>query len=199
MNEMILVTKREQLFEKEDLAFQGTQTSHEKVQKIIKNLESNLEVMRRGDAEENKHYKQPIPYVVLKRGNQVFAYERLVGGGEERLHNKWSIGVGGHMNTIEGNPQWNEVLRENLNRELQEELSITSSGSLELEVKGLINDDENEVGRVHIGVLVIAELPESAEIEVLEKEQLRGHWVTKNELRGMSNLENWSKIALEVL
>lgn len=36
--------------------------------------------MRRGDAEENPDFKQPIPYVVIKREDEVYVYERLQGG-----------------------------------------------------------------------------------------------------------------------
>src|SRR5699024_10434501 len=50
--------------------------------------ETGGSVQRRGDMEKDTSYLQPIPAMVLKRGNEYFAYTRLEGGGEERLQNK---------------------------------------------------------------------------------------------------------------
>lgn len=205
MDEMILVTKREALFNKEKLFFDGVMsisTHKHSVEKIIKNLEDNIEVMRRGDAEENPLYKQPIPYAVIKRGNEVFVYERLEGAGETRLHSKLSLGVGGHMNAIENAETFNDVLMENLNRELKEELKITSPTKPELRIIGLINDDSDEVGRVHLGILAIIEVSEDTTVEVRETEQLRGNFfpIEKLKLKQFyDRLENWSKIVIDIL
>lgn len=201
MDEQILVVKRPVLFEQESLAFQGLETSKETVAKINSNLGENIEIMRRGDAEEDPTYKQPIPYALIKRGEDIFLYERLQGGGEARLHNKLSIGVGGHMNKLtEGN--FHQELFENLNRELEEELEIKGDGEIVLDTIGLINDDENEVGCVHLGLLVVINLTENHEVTVREVDQLRGEWVRVEELSQepmFSRLESWSQIAVEVL
>ena len=43
--------------------------------------------------------KQLISYCLLENEKgEILVYERLSGGGEERLHGQSSIGVGGHMN-----------------------------------------------------------------------------------------------------
>lgn len=56
----------------------------------------------REEAEINLNYKQVIPYVVFcrntSRGTTVYMMKRK-SGGEKRLTNKWSAGVGGHINT----------------------------------------------------------------------------------------------------
>ncbi|GGE75625.1 NUDIX domain-containing protein [Priestia taiwanensis] len=201
MDEMIIVAKREAVFHGEALAFQGVETTKEKVTEIVEAISSTYEVMRRGDAEENPLYKQPIPYAVMRKGEEVFMYRRLAGGGETRLHDKLSIGVGGHMNDISDADTFQDVLMENLRRELEEELMIEAS-SQDINFIGLINDDANEVGRVHIGLLVIIELPEDAVVEVREKDQLEGKWVTVNELVNpdvYEKLESWSQIATNSL
>src|SRR5699024_7470616 len=54
-------------------------------------------VQRRRDMEQDTTYLQPIPYTIIKQGSKYFAYTRLEGGGEARLHGKTSIGAGGHM------------------------------------------------------------------------------------------------------
>lgn len=198
MDEIIIVVKRDILFENEIFAFQGLETHKGVVNKLFNNIAKHWTAMRRGDAETNYNYKQPIPYVILRRDNEIFLYKRLVGGGEKRLHNQLSIGVGGHLNPSDhGN--FKETLYENLNRELVEELIINTK-SREGRTIGFINDDINDVGRVHIGLLVVQDLPKDAKVTVRETDQLEGQWVTLNELREMKDqLESWSQIALDAL
>ncbi len=72
MDEIILVAPREQVFENERLTFQGVNTASAKISAIMKQIEAHFSEMRRGDAEEDPSYKQPIPYVVIKRRDEVF-------------------------------------------------------------------------------------------------------------------------------
>jgi predicted NUDIX family phosphoesterase len=195
-DELIIVVPRVELFNNEKDVFQGL-FNEEYMTEIFKlRINLNMEIMRRGDAEKNECFKQPIPYAIIKRGQEIFVYKRLSGGGESRLHDKLSIGAGGHMNFVEDAKDFNEILDENLYRELTEELDI--NGEYEIKVAGLINDDENEVGRVHIGLLVIIELDENGSVEVRETEQLEGLWMTKQQLleeETFAKLESWSQIA----
>jgi len=200
MDEMIIVAPRVNVFNNETLTFQGVNSDNETLKEVVSNLANTYSVMRRGDAEENPTFKQPIPYCVLKRGNEVFVYERLQGGGETRLHSKLSMGVGGHMNKFEVEDFY-EQLSVNLERELEEELLIDGD-RLSLDTIGLINDDENEVGKVHIGLLVIAELKEDATVAVRETDQLKGMWLTIEDLTQSNTyerLESWSQFVVDVL
>jgi predicted NUDIX family phosphoesterase len=200
MDEMIIVAPRNEVFESENLTFQGVNSNKLLLKEVVSNIANSYSVMRRGDAEENPTYKQPIPYCVLKRGNEVFVYERLQGGGETRLHNKLSMGVGGHMNKFEVDDFY-EQLSVNLERELEEELHIDGD-RLSLETVGLINDDENEVGHVHIGLLVIAELKEDTQVTVREVDQLKGSWFDAKELKEphvYERLESWSQFVADIL
>jgi predicted NUDIX family phosphoesterase len=209
MDEQIIVVSREKLFESEKLAFQGTLTNPDTIGKIMENVENNFEIMRRGDAEENPAYKQPIPYVVIKKGSHVFLYKRLSQSGESRLVDKFSIGVGGHMNDIEGASKKAETLKvrdfsviltHNFMRELSEELDIT--GEFDISAIGLINDDVEEVGKVHIGVLVVAELEADGNATVRETDVLDGGWIDLNELASSEyydKLETWSRFSIDLL
>lgn len=207
MDEQILVANRQHLFKNEEFAFQGVINKNENkhlVNDIIGGLNLYLEVMRRGDAEENTNYKQPIPYAVIKRENLLYGYTRLEGGGETRLHGKISLGLGGHMNPIDDTVDFGELILANLDRELEEEVSITSPNTdnvqMTLNIIGLINDDKEDVGKVHIGILAFIELPEDAEVTVNETEQLEGKWFTKEELlENYDKLENWSKFVVDTL
>jgi predicted NUDIX family phosphoesterase len=199
MDEVIIVVPRRALFANESLTFQGTETEVEVLNKLKDNIQSNFGVMRRGDAEENENFKQPIPYAVIRRGNKIFVYERLSGGGEAKLHGKLSIGAGGHMNFEDSD--FMASLRTNLERELNEELDIDSD-TVKLDIVGFINDDENSVGRVHIGVLVIIDIDKNGSVEVREKDTLKGDFLPIRELSEphiYDRLENWSKIVVDML
>jgi predicted NUDIX family phosphoesterase len=213
-DEIIVVVNRKKLFNNEELAFQGSTSDKEVVNAIMLNMDKHYRSMRRGgikeantpkanNAELNFDYKQPIPYIVIRRGNQYFVTERLQGGGESRLHGKLSMGIGGHMNPLEYEYySINKVILENTIRELNEEISITGNGEYNIETVGLINDDLDDVGRVHIGILGFLVLEEGTEVTVKEKEQLAGHWYTLDQLKSeevYSRLENWGKIVVDML
>lgn len=135
-DEIIVVVDRKKLFNNEELIFQGSISDKKVVKAIILNMDKYYKSMRRGgtkemdvpkanNAELNFDYKQPIPYIVICRGNQYFVTERLQGCGESRLDGKLSMDIGGHMiplgyecNSI------NKVILENTMRELNEEISI---------------------------------------------------------------------------
>ena len=200
MDEIIIVAPRDIVYDNEKLTFQGVNSDPVQTALIEQYIANSFSTMRRGDAEENESYKQPIPYCVIKRGNQVFSYKRLTGGGEKRLHNQISLGVGGHLNNVEG-LDFHGILADGLQRELDEELVINLD-ELKLKTIGLINDDENEVGRVHIGMLVIGELPEGEEVSVRETDQLLGEWINVEDLKNeeiYEALESWSKFVADIL
>ena len=200
MEEIIIVTPRVNVFPDETKSFQGTEKDKEVVAKIFESIEKELRAMKRGHAETNPLYKQLIPYGVIKQGEKIFVYERLEGAGEDRLHGNLSIGVGGHMNPSSGE-NLTDIILNNLKRELNEELIIDGEIT-KTEIIGLINDDSNEVGRVHLGVLVVLELSEDAKVEVKEVETLDGKFIDTKQLKAKktySRLENWSQIAVDIL
>lgn len=93
-----------------------------------------------------------------------------------------------------------KVLAVNTERELDEELDIT--GTIDVALIGLINDDSNTVGQVHLGVLGVINLELSDEVTVRETEQLAGTWMTLEQLKEedtYSRLENWGKIVVDMM
>lgn len=211
-DEIILVVPRHKLFKDESLTFQGSTSDKSLVQEIMNQIEFHFTSMRRGgtgeteislmsNAELNFDFKQPIPYIVIRRGKEFFVTERLEGGGESRLHGKLSMGAGGHMNPLEGDYfTFSKILAINTERELEEELDI--KGKYDINIIGLINDDSDTVGQVHIGILGFLELEEDGEVSVLETEQLKGTWYTIEQLRESGTygrLENWGKIVVDMI
>jgi predicted NUDIX family phosphoesterase len=146
----------------------------------------------RDKAELDPSHKQIIPYVVLCRGGEVYLLRRLKKGGEERLHGLLSLGAGGH---IEESDEGGDVLRSGMERELNEELSLTHPG--EERFLGVINDDTNSVGSVHLGLCFTMEVSDAA---VRETEKLAGEWVRREALHALSEqMESWSQLILEAL
>ncbi len=202
MDEIILAAPRSDVFQNEMLTFQGVNSEDERIVNIMAQIEAHFFEIRRGDAEEGPRFKQPIPYVVIRRDDEVFVYERLAGGGESRLHNKLSLGFGGHMNPMEGAASFSEVLKQNTDRELAEELYIREEDKQNIVTLGLINDDENDVGKVHIGILSALQLASAAQVEVKEKDQIAGRWMKLSELKEENvyqRLEAWSQFVADIL
>lgn len=200
-DEFILAVKRDELFENETLTFQGVLTDRTIMRRLMQKFSRYLEV-RRGPAETDPTLKQMIPYVVVRSGDSVFVYKRLKAGGEKRLHDQLSIGVGGHMNRINDIHDWDRNLIFNMHRELAEELNIKGEVHIEPEIIGLVNDDENEVGLHHICILMVVDLPKGTDVEVRETDKLEGYWIRIKDLKKTplyENLETWSQMAADIL
>ena len=198
-DEQIIVVSRELLFDNEKNAFNGFLSKNDVQGEEIFNKFKNYEVKRRGDMEEDPSYKQLISYCLLENENdEILVYQRLSGGGEERLHGQSSVGVGGHMNNVVGADSINEVLRVNAQRELNEEVGLSEDRSQNMEYIGFINDDTNAVGKVHIGVVFKIKV-KSSDVEVRETDTLKINWVSQDEINDLNHFESWSALILKDL
>ncbi|BAW90588.1 NUDIX domain-containing protein [Staphylococcus capitis] len=198
-DEQIIVVPRKVLFNDEKNAFNGFLHKNNIKGKDIFNALSEYEVKRRGDMEEDSKFKQLISYCLLENEKgEILVYERLSGGGEERLHGQSSIGVGGHMNDVMGADSINEVLRVNAQRELEEEVGLAKEDSQNMEYLGFINDDNNEVGKVHMGI-VFKITVSTTDVEAKETDTLRIKWVEKGSIESYDDFETWSALILQDL
>lgn len=189
MTEQILVVSRKKLFgENDERAFTGFKAIEDAdFTKIIKD---NLIDMPRDEMENNPRYKQVIPYCVFVHDKRIFLYKRTPASGEPRLHDKYSIGVGGHMNPVEG-----DALIKGMRREFHEELSYDDDYSYK--VIGFVNADETSVDKVHFAVIFMIE-GKTPDIEVAEKDKLVGGLKDMGEVEEKIDLlENWSIYAFE--
>jgi len=150
-------------------------------------------------AEQDSSFKQIIPYTMVVHGDEVLLLERLDQGGETRLHGKLSIGVGGHINPVDGDGSGPEVLETGCRRELDEELDIATPYTLE--PVGAINDESGDVGSVHFGLVYLARC-ETPEVAIREEEVLEGSFVRRSALKEMlrrerDRFETWSALILD--
>lgn len=148
----------------------------------------------RPDAEQDPSLKQLIPYCVFTHGGRILRYTRGGSGGEKRLSAKMSIGIGGHVNDTDaaGGDFGAIGYATSVRREIDEELRLT--GSYSDRIVGLINDDSNDVGRVHLGVVHLVEL-ESAAVTPGEAAIADLTFVTlETVITEQDRLETWSQI-----
>jgi predicted NUDIX family phosphoesterase len=149
----------------------------------------------RRDVEDDPGLKQIIPYVIFRSGDLVFTYRRGKQQGESRLHSLRSLGVGGHVAEADADGQSTlDAYELALRRELDEEVEIGSEGVLRR--VGLINDDSNPVGAVHLGVVHVYEL-ESPSVRPREEGLADPEFVEVLELgRHWDEFETWSQICI---
>lgn len=155
--------------------------------------------MDRDLAEESPQFKQIIAYAIFLHEGKVLAYARTSKGGEARLHDKLSLGIGGHINPIDGLADSMETYLAGVEREIREEISF--SGSARQQLYAVINDDTNEVGSVHLGIVHLFEL-DHEEVAPREKKLANMAFYTLEELADSSlygRLETWSAICVDAL
>lgn len=144
--------------------------------------------------EEDATHKQIIPYAIICCDDKIYLFQRTKKQTETRLHNLYSLGVGGHMNPF-GDKIDIKYLHHELEREMNEEVFIHEDCKIkDITPIGFINDDTNDVGRVHLGVLFHIHL-NNTNIEINEKDKMTGKWIDKKDLRDFyDQMESWSKI-----
>ena len=195
-DESVLVIKRE-LFD-EIGTFQGISTEIEKYLPVFLNPSNNF-FIHRELAEDDPTHKQIIPYAIFKHGDKFLRYLRGKKSGEQRLASKSSIGIGGHINQDDFNSSSLEkdTYLTGIEREINEELIINCDyNNLPI---ALINDDSNDVGQVHLGVVHLFDL-ESNQVEAGEANIENLEFLSSDDLlREKDNLESWSQICVDHL
>ena len=146
--------------------------------------------------EQDPSFKQLIPYCVFRSDGKIFSYRRDKGQGETRLLGKRSIGVGGHISTIDEEAGGSSYL-EGMRREIEEEVFLDAG--YRQRCVGLINDDLTEVGKVHLGIVHIFDL-DAPQVRPREQSIIQTGFATPAELlRDRDQFETWSQICLDYL
>jgi predicted NUDIX family phosphoesterase len=145
----------------------------------------------RPEAETDPSWKQVIPYLVLRDGKRIFLMRRTRAGGDERLHERYTIGIGGHLNPGDADPL------AGLRREWAEEIEADFEPAFR--PLGVLNDDDNAVGTVHIGLVYSADAA-GRQVRIREREKLEGAFATFAEVTAVvTRLETWSAHLFEFL
>ncbi len=165
--------------------------------------DEHVQYRPRAEMEADPSFKQLIPYAIFRHRDaagtvSLFQYTRGKGQGEQRLHSKRSIGVGGHISTHDADtPGSHAAYRQGLKREIEEEIHLDCE--FQETCAGLINDDQTEVGRVHLGIVHLFDVSQP-NIRGREKDLLDAGFRSVAEIwENRENFESWSQICLEAL
>lgn len=189
-DEQILVVKRQHLFV--DSQWQGFKKVD--FDAYVSIINAHKEFLPRGLMETDPTYKQIIPYLIFEHENKYFLMQRQSKASETRLQNKFTLGIGGHIR--QEDLQEGSSLFDWARREFHEEISY--HGNLTIESLGIINDDSNEVGNVHIGFVFLLH-GDSKNISI--KSELKSGVLTSLPecLSLNGSMETWSQMVVELL
>ncbi len=189
LDEQILVVNCAHLFP--DGPWQGLQDVD--MQEYLHIVKMYQEFQPRSVMETDTTYKQIIPYLVFRHNGLYFLMERQAKASEQRLKSKLTLGIGGHIRKEDMD---GVSIFDWARREFHEEVNY--AGQFKIKPLGILNDDSNAVGQVHIGFVFLLE-GDSAEISV--KSELKGGELTSLEecIAVKDRMESWSRIVLEAL
>ena len=175
---------------------------------VLKRIVQNGLFLRRSELEEDPSFKQIIPYAIIsnkepersgvRQCQSFYLFKRTSKQTEKRLHNKFSLGVGGHMNPNDSMESKEQYLIDELKRELYEEVKLLNGCLIEdIEFIGFINDDTISVGSVHIGLLYNIHVS-NKEVYINETDKMTADWIDKPNLAEFyEGMETWTKITFD--
>jgi len=176
--------------------FQGLSLDVEKYLPVVTSPTQIL-YLNRSEAEQDRRYKQLIPYVLILCHDRILRYRRGKGGQETRLHGLFSVGIGGHIADEDDNLfSTHRGYHDGMRRELKEEVDIEATNEAAVAV---INDDSTEVGFVHLGVVHLVHVA-SEEIVGRRSGIVAPEFVPIAEaMKDLTAYESWSRFCLENL
>jgi predicted NUDIX family phosphoesterase len=186
--ELVYAAPRETLFDGV-AAWRGVR--REDVAEILRRVDEAGTYVPRAAAERDRTLKQIIPYLVLRDRGRIFLMKRTRAGGDARLHDHYTIGIGGHLNPGDGSAA------SGLEREWREELDAGFVPPFEF--VGLLNDDTVEVGVHHLGLVYLAEAS-GRQVGVRETDKLSGSFEQIEVVRAAyDRMETWSQLVLDAI
>jgi predicted NUDIX family phosphoesterase len=189
--EEVLVVAREDIFP--DGAWHGFVDAD--LQRHLDLIAARHQFRARGEVEDDPDWQQIIPYVVFRHEQSFLLTKRLKQSSEKRLRHLYSLGVGGHINRVDG--AGGDPVLEGLRREFEEE--VLYAGNWRHHLIGLINDDSNDVSRVHLG-LVFEVQGDRPQIEIRETGKLEGELLRLEEMKMYYlDMESWSQLIYDHL
>jgi predicted NUDIX family phosphoesterase len=186
---MVVTTARLRHFAPEAQGQPGTLITRN-TNDIIGVIRQYAQFIPRSIAEHDPSFKQIIPYVAIRHGQDYLLLQRTANQTEKRLHNMYSLGIGGHINPSEAGAA--DPLMDGLRRELAEEVWVPEP--YDLSFQGIIHDESTDVGSVHLGLFHVIDL-KLMEFEIREKDNMTGQWVNHDNLeKYFTDMESWSQV-----
>ncbi len=188
-DELILVVKRSHIFPHE--SWNGLRKVN--FDDYLTVIQKHQEFHPRSLMEQEPVYKQIIPYLVFTHNGDYFLMERHAKASEQRLKSKLSLGIGGH---IRQEDMESSDIFEWARREFYEEVSY--DGDFTITPLGILNDDSNDVGKVHVGFVFLLE---GTSPEITVKSELQdGRLVRLQDCIDLKErMETWSQFVVDHL
>src|SRR5574343_232915 len=175
--------------------------------KIISFITENQVEGDRDTIENDDSFKQRIGYSIIRKRVKIccnkhnisYFTTKRINQKEVRLNTKYSLGIGGHIN-------YQEDIFSGILREINEEIGFMFPDGKTVEVTesnsnhkliplGMINYDQNDVGRVHLGINYIVEVNPSLKVFIKETDKMSGRFVNIKPLeKYYPNMETWSQV-----
>jgi len=188
VDEIILVVKREKVIQE---PWHGLKEVN--FTEFAAIVEQEAEFLPRSSMETDPKYKQIIPYLIFNYQDKLYVMQRQAKASEQRLKSKLTLGIGGHIRkedlTTNNIIDW-------ATREFEEEVDY--QGGYKVQPIGLLNDDSNPVGEVHLGVVFLL-IADSDKIQV-KSEFKSGKLITIDEGEfDYPLMENWAQICFDFI
>lgn len=155
---------------------------------------------QRAEVEHDESWLQIIPYVVIiDLSDRPWTYRRC--GGDGRLLDRRSVGVGGHVEEEDRRESLLATVRAGMLREIEEELvTVPKQLAQTLEPLAWINEQDSAIGRVHLGLvfalpwgLLTAPKPQRGEALIGEG------FCDPSQVVAERGFEVWSLLAIQAL
>jgi len=199
----ILLEKNFQGFATKDFHDYLSIIKNPEYQKFLERYETSI--VQKIPAEKDPSYQQIIPYVILVHKGKIFIYERPVSGvtNEDRYAEKFSIGLGGHIEPMDELEEDRDLILSSIQREIREEvgyyeeLFVNHKGYINFTPK-IIDNANQDLDLVHFGLVFVAEIKDNNFTQ--NKEIVGGDFKTLEEIKSpeiYNRLENWSKVLVD--
>lgn len=159
---------------------------------IINNIKLYQTECVRYLAEEDYNFKQIVSYIIFMHEDNIFLMERSNKSSEQKLKDKLSLGIGGHLNKL-------DLAQDTLlwgMREFNEEVNYNNDFKIKL--VGIINDESNDIGKLHLGIVYIMQ---GINNNISIKSELKsGRLISISEcLTFYERLEPWSQLVINFI
>jgi predicted NUDIX family phosphoesterase len=186
-SENILVVSRQKIFSNQTL----NGFAKININNYLNIIKNNMEFKPRYLMEEDIAFKQVIPYIIFQASNKIFVMQRQDNASEQRLKNKFSIGIGGHIRITDVS---SDSIIDWAKREFYEE--VIFNDDFDAQIIGIVNDESTFVGKVHIGIVILM-ISQSENIKI-RSELKSGQLVAIQDLyKYVDDMENWSQIIIK--
>jgi|AntDeeMinimDraft_5_1070356.scaffolds.fasta_scaffold09076_2 predicted NUDIX family phosphoesterase len=164
---------------------------------------ADLMLGQRNRLEHDFDFRQVLAVAIFMHEGKIWAYRRATSGGENRLHGKLAIAVGGHWDAED--VVWDGSVVDvgastqvALQRELDEEIDVQANILNSHVLDEVICANATEVDRLHIAQVSVYEI-DAAAVKSKEDQLDPVGFLTPDEILARDDCETWTTIIAEIV